>query len=154
MATIQEPVSLGEAVWRGLTMKCPNCGAGKLFGRFLKVADHCPACGEAFSHHRADDFPPYLVIMIVGHVIVPVILAIEMAYAPPMWLEFLVWLPLTFISALALLQPVKGAVVAMQWQLGMHAFAEAKLRRLATAHPVAASGPTPGTSHVERFVRD
>lgn len=129
MMATQEQVSLADAVRRGFMMKCPHCGAGKLFGRFLKVVDHCPACGEEFSHHRADDFPPYLVIMIVGHVMVPVVFAVEMAYAPPMWLEFLIWLPVTLISCLALLQPIKGAVVGMQWQLGMHGFAEAKLRQ-------------------------
>ncbi|TXL74492.1 DUF983 domain-containing protein [Vineibacter terrae] len=130
MTATQDEVTLGEAMRRGFMQRCPNCAEGRLFRRFLKVVDHCPACGEEFSHHRADDFPPYLVIMIVGHVIVPLLFAVEMAYAPPMWLEFVVWLPLTLLSCLALLQPVKGAVVGMQWQLGMHAFAEAKLRRL------------------------
>ena len=130
MDATQEQVTLGEAMRRGFMLRCPNCGKGSLFGRFLKVADHCPACGEAFSHHRADDFPPYLVIMIVGHVIVPLLFAVEMAWAPPMWLEFVIWIPATLISCLLLLQPMKGAVVGMQWQLGMHGFAEARQRRL------------------------
>jgi hypothetical protein len=34
---------------------------------------------------------------------------------------------------LGLIQPVKGAVVAMQWFLGMHGFEEAKERRLRAA---------------------
>lgn len=110
-------------------MRCPHCGTGKLFGRFLKVVDHCSACGEEFCHHRADDFPAYVVILVVGHAVVPAVLAVETNYAPPMWLEFLIWLPLTFMSALALLQPAKGAIVALQWQLGMHDFAASKLRR-------------------------
>jgi uncharacterized protein (DUF983 family) len=128
-----QPVSLGEALWRGFRLRCPRCGAGRLFGRFLKVADRCPACGEVMSHHRADDFPAYLVIVIVGHFLVPAALIVEVAYDPPMWLDALIWLPLTAISALALLQPVKGAIVGMQWQMGMHGFAPAKERRLAGA---------------------
>jgi uncharacterized protein (DUF983 family) len=107
------------------------CGTGRLFGRFLKVVDHCSVCGEEFCHHRADDFPAYIVIFVVGHAIVPAALAVEMDYAPPMWLEFLIWLPLMITSALALLQPTKGAIVALQWQLGMHGFEPSKLRRLA-----------------------
>ena len=131
MMHAHEPVSLAQAVWRGFQMRCPSCGTGKLFGRFLKVVDHCPACGEELYHQRADDFPPYLVIFAVGHVAVTAVLAVEIDYAPPIWLQFLVWVPVTFISALALLQPVKGAVVGLQWQLGMGGFETSKLRRLA-----------------------
>ena len=32
---------------------------------FLKVIDHCSVCGEEFYHHRADDFPAYIVIFVV-----------------------------------------------------------------------------------------
>jgi uncharacterized protein (DUF983 family) len=133
MPSDNQPVSLTEALWRGFKSRCPSCGEGRLFGRFLKVTDHCPACGEVMSHHRADDFPAYLVIIIVGHVLVPAALIVEVAYSPPLWVHSLLWLPLTAILAVALLQPVKGAVVGMQWQMGMHGFAAAKERRLAGA---------------------
>ena len=129
--TYTQQVSTAEALWRGFTMRCPNCGAGRLFGRFLKVLDHCSVCGEEFCHHRADDFPAYVVIFVVGHAMVPAALAVEIDYGPPMWLEFLIWLPLMITSALALLQPTKGAIVGLQWQLGMHGFEESRLRRLA-----------------------
>jgi uncharacterized protein (DUF983 family) len=125
-----EMTSPYEAMWRGLRCRCPKCGKGHLFGKYLKVADHCEECGEEFHHHRADDFPAYLVIIVVGHIIVPVILAIETAYAPPYWLHFLIWLPLTAVSSLGLLQPTKGAIVGLQWQAGMHGFEAAKKRRL------------------------
>jgi uncharacterized protein (DUF983 family) len=129
MSTTHEPVTLSRALWRGLRMRCPNCGQASLFGRFLKVVDHCPACGEEFSHHRADDFPPYLVIIVLGHLVVPIALAVEVSFAPPIWLQYLIWLPLVVAGAIALLQPAKGAVVALQWQLGMHGFEAARKRR-------------------------
>jgi uncharacterized protein (DUF983 family) len=131
MTPVQQPVPVATAMGRGFKMKCPLCGTGDLFSRFLKVADRCPACREEFHYHRADDFPAYLVIVVVGHVIVPVILAVEVAYAPPTWLQPVVWLPLTLIGSLGLLQPTKGAIVALQWQAGMHGFAASKQRRLA-----------------------
>jgi uncharacterized protein (DUF983 family) len=130
MRASQESVSLAQAMWRGFRMQCPHCGQGTLFGRFLKVADHCPKCAEELYHHRADDFPAYLVIAAVGHVVVPAIFAVETAYAPALWLQLFIWLPVTTLSALALLQPTKGAIVGLQWQLGMHGFATSKLRRL------------------------
>jgi uncharacterized protein (DUF983 family) len=100
-----------------------------MFRAFLKVADQCPVCGEPLHHHRADDFPAYIVIVIVGHIVVPLVLAVETAWAWPTWLHMLVWPATIAILALALLQPVKGAIVALQWVLGMHGFEEAALKR-------------------------
>ena len=122
-------ISLAKAMWRGFRGKCPNCGEGHLFGRFLKVAGACDLCGEDLSHQRADDFPAYLVIVVVGHLVVPAILAVETAYAPAVWLQLAVWLPVTLFASLGLLQPTKGAIVGLQWQIGMHGFEASKLRR-------------------------
>ena len=122
-------VSLSKAMWRGFTMKCPNCGRGHLFCQFLKVADRCEICGEDYTPQRADDFPAYLVIIVVGHAVVPALLAVEIAYAPPAWLQLLIWLPVTLFGALSLLQPTKGAIVGLQWQTGMHGFESSRLRR-------------------------
>jgi uncharacterized protein (DUF983 family) len=112
------------ALKRGLRGRCPRCGEGKLFRAFLKVDDHCSACGQDFTPHRADDLPAYLVIVIVGHIVVPMALSIETNFAPPVWLQLSIYLPLTLILSLLLLQPVKGAVVGIQWALRMHGFDE------------------------------
>ncbi len=124
---------LSRPIIRGLRGRCPKCGEGRLFRAFLKVADNCPACGEELHHHRADDFPAYLVIVIVGHIVVAMVLGVEVAYAPPLWLHALIWLPVTTALSLALLQPIKGAVVAVQWQHGMEGFGGAKRARDAAA---------------------
>ncbi len=122
-----------QAVLRGWRGRCPNCGEGHLFTGFLKVADCCPACGEEFFHQRADDFPAYLVIVLVGHTVVPLALTIEAEYAPALWLQVAIWVPLTACLSLALLAPIKGAVVAIQWFCGMHGFAAAHARRTKAA---------------------
>lgn len=130
MTRPDETISLSRAMWLGFRCKCPNCGKGQLFRRYLKVADHCHECGEEFHHHRADDFPAYLVMIVVGHIVVPAILAVETAYSPAYWLQLLIWLPLALVASLGLLQPTKGAIVGLQWQMGMHGFEAAKqLRR-------------------------
>ena len=115
-----------QAMARGLKCRCPNCGEGKIFRAFLKVADNCSVCGENLSHHRADDLPAYLVIVVVGHIIVPIALWIETNYAPSMLLQLAFYLPFTLIASLLLLQPVKGAVVGMQWAFRMHGFDESR----------------------------
>jgi uncharacterized protein (DUF983 family) len=110
------------ALLRGFFCRCPQCGRGPMFGAFLKVRDHCPVCGEALHHQRADDAPPYFTIAIVGHVVIGLMLAVEMAYRPALWLHAALWVPLTLILSLLLLPSVKGTLVALQWALHMHGF--------------------------------
>ncbi len=112
------------AMKRGFRGRCPRCGEGKLFRAFLKVGNECSVCGLDFTPHRADDLPAYLVIVIVGHIVVPLALMIETNYAPPVALQLSIYLPLTLILSLLLLQPVKGVVVGLQWALRMHGFDE------------------------------
>lgn len=121
---IGEKRDLWSAMKRGFRGRCPRCGEGKLFRAFLKTADNCTACGLDFTPHRADDLPAYLVIVIVGHIVVPMALWIETNYSPAVWLQLSIYLPFTFVASLLLLQPVKGVVVGMQWALRMHGFDE------------------------------
>ncbi|MFC0243359.1 DUF983 domain-containing protein [Rhodopseudomonas telluris] len=126
--TEQAPVphrNVWQAMGRGLRGRCPRCGEGKLFRAFLKTADHCTHCGQDFTGHRADDLPAYLVIVIVGHIVVPIALSVETNFAPAVALQLAIYLPITLLSSLLLLQPVKGAVVGLQWAFRMHGFDEA-----------------------------
>ena len=125
--------SLMQDLTRGLACKCPHCGEGRLFGKWLKVVDHCESCGEEFHHHRADDFPAYVVILILGHVMVTYALWLEEVFAPPFWVHVATTIPLTVVLALVLLQPVKGAIVALQWRIGMHGFRISKEKRSGNA---------------------
>jgi uncharacterized protein (DUF983 family) len=119
-----EQRNVWTALKRGLRGRCPRCGQGKLFRAFLKVDNRCPVCGLDFTPHRADDLPAYLVIIIVGHIVVPLALMIETNYSPPVALQLAIYLPVTLLASLLLLQPVKGAVVGIQWALRMHGFDE------------------------------
>ncbi len=107
---------------RGWAKKCPACGQGPLYWKYLKVSDSCPACGEELHHQRADDAPPYFTMVIVCHVIVGGILVLEQALAPPTWVHLAIWLPLTVVMCLWLLPRVKGSLVGLQWALRMHGF--------------------------------
>ena len=107
----------------GLAHRCPACGVGHLYAKYLKVADQCPVCEEPLHHHRADDAPPYFTIFVVGHLIVGGVLALEQAYAPEAWVHAVIWVPLTLMLSLLMLPRIKGALVGLQWALGMHGFA-------------------------------
>jgi uncharacterized protein (DUF983 family) len=112
-----------QAISRGLQCRCPACGQGRLFGKFLKPVAQCANCGEDFTAQRADDFPPYLVILILGHVLAPIAVAVEINYHPPMWAFALSASLIVIALALLMLQPVKGGVIALQWAGRMGDFA-------------------------------
>jgi uncharacterized protein (DUF983 family) len=112
------------AMLKGWFGRCPSCGKGGLFTKYLKVDDACPACREELHHHRADDAPPYFTIVIVGHIIVPMTLIVERNWSPELWQHFVVWLPLTLGLTLWVLPKVKGALVGLQWAVRMHGFGD------------------------------
>ncbi len=112
------PPPFWTALARGARNKCPVCGEGEVFAGFLKVVPECRVCHAPLGRLRADDAPPYFTIFIAGHLLVPVVLWVEKAYQPPMWLHMVVWLPLFTIVCTLLLRPIKGATVGWMVRLG------------------------------------
>lgn len=110
------------AMKRGFFGRCPHCGEGKLFASYLKTVDRCAHCGEDMHHHRADDLPAYLVVFIVGHVVVGAVMGFMEVTNLSTWQILAIWIPLTIVFALALIRPIKGAIVGLQWALYMHGF--------------------------------
>jgi uncharacterized protein (DUF983 family) len=103
------------ALSRGARGRCPHCGEGRILHRYLEVADRCSVCDEPYGHFRADDAPPWLTILLVGHLAVPIILMIEQNFAPPVPLQLLIYMPLTVLLTLALLPRCKGVILALLW---------------------------------------
>ncbi len=114
--------SLGQAMLRGARNRCPRCGTGKVFRGFLKVNPQCSNCGLELHHHRADDAPPYVVMVVVGHIVISGVLSLELTSSPPFWVQAALWIPATIVLSLAMLQPVKGALISLQWAFRMHGF--------------------------------
>ena len=114
---------LGEAMRRGFIGRCPACGRGRLFRSYLKVVNTCRICGEDLSHHRADDAPAYVTMLIVGHLVAGGVLFSEeqWPHSSLLW-EALFWLAATVVMSVLLLPRAKGAIVGQQWALCMHGF--------------------------------
>ncbi len=111
-----------QSVKRGFTCRCPHCGEGNLFRAWLKPVDTCAVCGEDLSHQRADDFPPYITMVLTGHILVPLMLATQMLTDLSVTTYLAIFLPVTVVAVFGLIQPVKGAVIGLQWALRMHGF--------------------------------
>jgi len=112
-----------QAIWRGWRRKCPSCGAGALFSGYLKVRNTCAVCREELHHHRADDGPAYLTILIVGHVMAPALLYAFVRWRPEPLVLFTIFAVGCVALSLYLLPRLKGVVVGIQWSRRMHGFA-------------------------------
>lgn len=112
-----------ESLWRGFRKRCPACGQGRLFKSYLETENSCSHCGQSFLDHRADDAPPYFTITIVGHIIIPLMLAVEKIWHPDLWVHFITWVPLTAFLCWWFLPRTKGATIGVQWALRMNGFA-------------------------------
>jgi len=110
------------AVWKGWRRKCPKCGNGPLLRGYLKVRDTCPVCREELHHHRADDGPAYLTILIVGHLMAPLLLIVFETFRPEPLILFTIFAVGCTALSLYLLPRLKGVIVAIQWSRYMHGF--------------------------------
>jgi uncharacterized protein (DUF983 family) len=99
----------------GLRGRCPRCGEGPLFARFLTLARRCDRCGLDFSFADSGDGPAVFVILIAGFVVVMSALVTEALWRPPYWLHAVLWIPLLLLLTLGLLRPLKGLLVALQF---------------------------------------
>ncbi|MSP67177.1 MAG: DUF983 domain-containing protein [Alphaproteobacteria bacterium] len=110
------PAALRSPLSTGLRCRCPRCGQGKLFAGYLTVAPVCGVCGLDLSRHDSGDGPAVFVILILGLAVVGLALVAEITLQPPLWLHMLVWTPVVIGGSLALLRPLKGLMIALQYR--------------------------------------
>jgi len=106
---------LRDAMWRGLRCVCPACGESKLYATYLKQVERCPACHVALGHLRSDDAAPWLTILIVGHITVPLMLLVEQRIHWPTWVAMTVWPLFALGLTLFVLPRAKGLILSIIW---------------------------------------
>ncbi len=120
--TLDEDRPMGPAMRKGWAMRCPSCGQGRLLHSYLKVNDACASCGQDLHHHRADDGPAYLTILIAGHLMAPLLLFVYSTWAPEPMVMALSFTAIFVALSLFLLPRLKGVLVGIQWAKRMHGF--------------------------------
>ncbi|SJZ71428.1 Uncharacterized conserved protein, DUF983 family [Consotaella salsifontis] len=109
---------------RGARGRCPRCGEGHLFDGYLTTARRCDNCGLDYAFIDSGDGPAVFVILGVSVVVCALALWLEVAYSPPIWVHFALWIPLILILCLPLLRILKGAMIGQQYR---HRAAEGRL---------------------------
>ncbi|RCS23374.1 DUF983 domain-containing protein [Phyllobacterium salinisoli] len=105
-----------EPIRAGILGRCPRCGQGKLFDGYLAMARSCSKCGLDYSFSDSGDGPAAFVILIVGFLVVGLALWMEVTINPPLWLHFVLWVPLTIGLSLVLLRWIKGILITLQYR--------------------------------------
>ena len=123
------PRTFFATLLRGALGRCPRCGEGKLFRKWLKPVDSCAHCGLDISGQRADDLPAYIGIFVTGHLLAPVIIALVTGFDLSLTALLAIIITLAIIMLIGLLQPSKGAVIALQWWNGMHGFKRERIEK-------------------------
>lgn len=105
-----------DPVRAGLSGRCPRCGAGRLFSGFLTVGERCGNCRLDYSFADSGDGPAVFVILIIGFIVVGLALWMEVSLNPPLWIHFLLWIPLTLVLSLTALRLIKGLLIVLQYR--------------------------------------
>ncbi|MBI1252438.1 MAG: DUF983 domain-containing protein [Alphaproteobacteria bacterium] len=113
-----------SAVLAGLRGRCPNCGEGRIYASYLKLAPRCPACGADFSVADAGDGPAFFVMFVVGFIVVPFAFILIFGMRAPQWLMLALTAALTIGLSLWLLPIAKALLFALQWK---HKASEARI---------------------------
>jgi uncharacterized protein (DUF983 family) len=117
--------NVGLSLWRGVRGRCPPCGRDRLFFAFSQSRGPLLCLPPRF--HRPPSRRPAGLLSDRYRRTRHGSGKIEVDYASSLAFQLGVYLPIRALASIALLQPVKGAVVALEWALGMHGFG---------AHPV------------------
>lgn len=106
-----------DVLLRGAIGRCPNCGKGKLFRRYLKPVEACSVCATKLGHIRADDGPAWATILIVGHILASLLLVVIPNSDWPDGVSMIVWPLVALVLALLVLPRAKGAFIGILWRM-------------------------------------
>lgn len=102
-----------DAALKGL---CPRCGAPRLFAGPIAFADRCRACGLDFTAFNVGDGPAAILTLVLGALIVGAAVTIQLTLDPPVWLQILLWVPVTAASVVGSLRIAKAALLGAEYR--------------------------------------
>lgn len=100
----------------GMAGKCPRCGQGDLFKGYLGLQPSCNVCGLDYEKADSGDGPAVFVIFIVGFLAVVLAIVARYTWYAPIWAAFLISSLGAMAMIFAMLRPLKGVMIALQFQ--------------------------------------
>lgn len=110
------PSLVGRALGRGLRLRCPVCGEGRLFRSFLRMNEECPRCGVGFSRESGQ----WLGSMDINLTLSLLLLLAPVIFLPDIGLPraLMIWGAGAVLLPLALFRPIRGLWTALVYLSG------------------------------------
>ena len=106
---------------RGLLLRCPNCGKGKLFRRGFTMYEKCPVCGWRYEREEGYWTGAVAVNLVVTELLIALVavpLAVALALAQkPVTLLIIIGLPLPFILPLLFFRHAKSLWMSIDFMV-------------------------------------
>ena len=100
-----------------LSASCPKCGTkGMLFDGIAQFAKRCRVCGLDYTQFNVGDGPAAFLTLIIGTIIVILAIAVDFAWAPPLWVHAILWIPITAAAVIGSLRVAKAALLIAEYR--------------------------------------
>ena len=99
-----------------LRCACPRCGEGPLYDGLLAVRDSCEKCGLDYSVLDSHDGAAFFIIVGYSAILIPLVLLVELIWAPPLWVHVVLWVPIVTGGSILLQRPLKAWLMAQQYR--------------------------------------
>lgn len=99
-----------------LKCRCPRCGAGRVYDRYLKVTERCSECRLALASNDTADGPAVFLLFIVGGIAIPLAFWVDAIFGLTSWAFLALSAVLIIGMTLALLPPAKALVLGLQYR--------------------------------------
>lgn len=110
--------SIWPQLVRGMKLRCPRCGDGKLFQAYLKPVEQCSVCIQKWGHVRADLAPAWAAMTLSAHMTVAIWHFFFWGTDMPDWQLILYLCVIATVICLISLPPMKGLFMAIIWAKG------------------------------------
>jgi uncharacterized protein (DUF983 family) len=99
-----QPAPLGwpTLVVRGLRRRCPSCGTGHLFSRWVRMVERCPGCGLRFEREEGFFLGVYFLNITLTQVVLMAYVTVAFVVTlpdPPMAAVLAILVPVTIYPA-------------------------------------------------------
>jgi uncharacterized protein (DUF983 family) len=112
-------LNFGEALRRGLRLRCPQCGQGRLYANWVRMNHDCARCGLSF--YRESGY--YVGAMILNYVVTAAIALATYLISlllPPLWnastdARLMAWFTYAILLCLALMPHARSLWLAFDY---------------------------------------
>ncbi|MCI5060899.1 MAG: DUF983 domain-containing protein [Alphaproteobacteria bacterium] len=107
-----------QTLRQGASCRCPRCQKGKLFPSFfnLSLNETCSECGLDLAKNDSGDGPAVFLIFVLGFLLVPLALLLDVWLSPPLWFHALFWGTIAITMTLGTLKPLKSYIIFLQYK--------------------------------------